>query len=81
MEECDLKSKGIRRFVMIVILMAVAAAVFAALLWFRVIKINHPDGLKGADISSYQGNTDWAELSKHMDFVFVKATEGSGSTD
>ena len=75
-----MNSRKIKRFVIILILMA-AAAVFAGLLWTRVIKLNHPKGLKGADVSSYQGQTDWAELSKHMDFVFVKATEGSSSTD
>ncbi len=70
-----------KRYGIVFLIMAAAAAAFAALLWFRVISLNHPDGIKGADISSYQGQTDWAELSKHMDFVFVKATEGSSSTD
>ncbi|WP_296585082.1 GH25 family lysozyme [Ruminococcus sp.] len=76
-----MRSNKIRHAFAVLFLLFAAMAVFAALLWFRVIKINHPKGLKGADISSYQGQTDWAELSKHMDFVFVKATEGSGSTD
>ena len=65
---------------------AAAAAVllsgaFLAALWTKVLKINHPAGLKGADISAYQGKTDWTVLSKEMDFVFIKATEGSSWTD
>lgn len=76
-----MKSKKLKHAFAVLVILCAAMAAFAALLWFRVIKINHPKGLKGADISSYQGQTDWAELSQHMDFVFVKATEGSGSTD
>lgn len=51
------------------------------LMRMKVIKLNHPEGIKGADVSSYQGEIDWDILSKEMDFVFIKATEGSKYTD
>lgn len=77
-----MKIKRIKKGLVIGILVVyLLTMIMAALVYNRVIKLNHPSGLKGADVSSYQGQTDWAVLSKQMDFVFVKATEGSGSTD
>ncbi len=36
----------------------------------------------GVDVSSYQGDIDWEELSQcGISFAFIKATEGSGYTD
>lgn len=36
----------------------------------------------GVDVSSYQGEVDWPALrSQGVDFAFIKATEGSGTTD
>lgn len=36
----------------------------------------------GVDVSSYQGEVDWSTLrSQGVDFAFIKATEGSGTTD
>ena len=36
----------------------------------------------GVDVSSYQGEGDWQELARQgVQFAFIKATEGSGSTD
>lgn len=58
-----------------------AACVFLALMYLKIIKLNHPNGIKGADVSAYQGVIDWNVLSKNLDFVFVKATEGSSYTD
>ncbi len=38
--------------------------------------------LGGVDVSSYQGKIDWRVLSKeNIDFVFIKATEGSSHID
>ena len=37
--------------------------------------------VRGVDVSSYQGDIDWNILSKDIDFAYIKATEGSGSTD
>lgn len=36
----------------------------------------------GVDVSSYQGEVDWTALrDQGVDFAFMKATEGSGTTD
>ncbi len=37
--------------------------------------------VKGVDVSSYQGYIDWQVLPQDIDFVYIKATEGSSSTD
>lgn len=37
---------------------------------------------RGADVSSYQGEIDWQTLAAQgLDFVYIKATEGSGHVD
>ena len=76
----EIKRK-VKRIIILLIVLAVMCGAFLAALWTKVLKINHPKGLKGADISAYQGETDWAVLSNEMDFVFVKATEGSSYKD
>lgn len=65
-------------------MLAAAGALFAALLYFRIIKLNDPGEdypVKGVDVSSYQGDIDWSVLSENLDFVFIKATEGSKYCD
>lgn len=38
--------------------------------------------VQGVDVSHYQGDIDWEILAgEDIDFVFIKATEGSGHTD
>lgn len=37
--------------------------------------------VQGIDVSSYQGKINWEKLSKQVDFVYIKATEGSNSVD
>ena len=37
--------------------------------------------LKGIDISHWQAEPNWSELKKHVDFVYLKATEGNSYTD
>lgn len=38
--------------------------------------------VKGVDVSAYQGTIDWKTLSEQdIDFVFIKATEGSAFVD
>jgi GH25 family lysozyme M1 (1,4-beta-N-acetylmuramidase) len=37
--------------------------------------------LPGIDISSYQGNINWAAVAPHIDFVYAKATEGTYYTN
>lgn len=55
--------------------------VYNGIIWF-----NNPSEeefpVRGIDVSEYQGEIDWKTLSKqNIDFVFIKATEGSGYTD
>lgn len=37
--------------------------------------------LKGIDVSHYQRQIDWSEVSKEVDFVFIKATEAHNYQD
>lgn len=38
--------------------------------------------VRGVDVSSYQGEIDWAVLAaQDIDFAYIKATEGSGHVD
>ena len=37
--------------------------------------------VRGADVSQYQGSIDWNAFSDELDFVFLKATEGSSHVD
>jgi len=57
-------------------------AIVALLYFFGVLKFNDPSSdeypIRGADVSSYQGEIDWEEFAKNdLDFVYIKATEGS----
>ncbi len=66
-------------------LFAVAALLFL-LVWNGVIPLNDPPRdtypVRGVDVSSYQGEIDWAVLSaQDISFAFIKATEGSGLVD
>jgi len=64
-----------------------ASLLSGLLLFFGVIHFNHPDPdkypVKGVDVSNYQGEIDWATLSKEDDirFAYIKATEGSSFVD
>ena len=56
------------------------------LLYTGVIHINNPSTTKypirGVDVSSYQGEIDWKQLSaEDISFAYIKATEGSGYKD
>ncbi|MGH6654393.1 MAG: GH25 family lysozyme [Actinocrinis sp.] len=37
--------------------------------------------LPGIDISGYQGNVNWGSVAPHIDFVYIKATEGTYYTN
>jgi GH25 family lysozyme M1 (1,4-beta-N-acetylmuramidase) len=37
--------------------------------------------LPGIDVSSYQGNVNWGNIAKHLDFAYAKATEGTYYTN
>ena len=75
------KKNGLKRLIIGLLLLAVIGGGFAGAVLTKTIRLNHPQGVIGADISSYQGDADWDKLSQNMDFVFVKATEGSSFTD
>lgn len=50
------------------------------LIWNEPSKDDYP--ISGVDVSSYQGEIDWAVLAAEgIDFAFIKATEGSTYTD
>jgi len=36
---------------------------------------------RGIDVSQWQGTIDWQQVRPHVDFVFLKATEGTGFVD
>jgi len=72
--------------VLTTIFVIVTITVCAFLFLNGIIKINTPSKsqypVRGVDISSYQGKIDWNVLSKQgIQFVFIKATEGSSSID
>lgn len=76
-----------RKFLIIFpITIFIFALVIGVLLYNGVIWFNNPSSqtypVRGADVSSYQGVIDWNVLSKqNIDFVFIKATEGSSTLD
>lgn len=76
----------------ITVLLSSCGGVFLAclslflLFWNGVLQLNSPSSsqypVRGVDVSSYQGEIDWAVLSRQeIQFAFIKATEGSGFTD
>ena len=60
-----------------IIILLILFAFYTGLLQFNYpSKKEYP--IRGIDISHYQGNIDWSELSKeNISFVFIKATEGA----
>ena len=77
--------RGLKAFIVIVIILAVLVAVLAGLIKARVINPNEPflrDGVQGVDISEHQGTVDMDTLkSQGVEFIFIKATEGSSHVD
>ena len=64
----------------------VLAASLAIMVYNGIILLNNPSEnkfpVRGIDVSEYQGEIDWKTLAnQHIDFAFIKATEGSGYTD
>ncbi|MBQ4140823.1 MAG: glycoside hydrolase family 25 [Clostridia bacterium] len=60
--------------------------IVSILIYFGVILLNNPSReeypVTGVDVSTYQGSIDWETLSsQEIDFVFIKATEGSSLVD
>ena len=75
----------LKAFLFIVLILAVVLAVLAGLVKARVINPNEPflrGGVQGVDISEYQVDVDMDALkSQGIEFVFIKATEGSSHVD
>ena len=69
------------------LLTAAAAAVLLSVLFLTgVLQFNRPSKerypVRGVDVSHYQGRIDWETLSAQgISFAYIKATEGSFSTD
>lgn len=68
--------------------LAVAVALlllFLLLLLTGFFRLGDPSDnyeLRGVDVSSYQGDIDWAVIEQNdVSFAFIKATEGSAHTD
>ena len=81
-----MKKKILCISVIVVLLLLIFLAVLFVLVWNGVILLNgfsaEKYDIKGIDVSSYQGEIDWEELSsQNISFVFIKATEGSTFVD
>lgn len=74
-----------RKLLLISGVIIVAAALFIALVLAKVIHINYmfvsEKDIVGADISEYQNKVDMDILSQNVDFVYIRATEGSSYRD
>ena len=77
--------KIVRNPTFYICLISLAAAVTALLFLEGEILLNSPSlekyPIRGADVSVWQGEIDWQTFGEGMDFVFIKATEGSGHID
>lgn len=83
--------KGIKRLLIIlVVLVIIAALIFTTvfvLAKLKIIFINNwfvdkNNSTIGVDVSSYQADIDMNKLkSQNIEFIYIKATEGSGSQD
>ncbi len=67
-------------------ILAVTLAAMFLLIWEGDILLNSPSKerypVRGADVSAWQGDIDWQTFAaEDIDFVFIKATEGSSHTD
>ena len=75
-----------RIFVAALSLIVLVTIIITSLYYFGIWHFNNPPNarypVRGVDVSSYQGNIDWAVLSKqNISFAFIKATEGSSFVD
>ncbi|MBR1472480.1 MAG: hypothetical protein IJ600_12680 [Lachnospiraceae bacterium] len=69
-----------------ILLLLLAGGISGLLLYMGVIHINNPSRteypVRGVDLSHYQGEVDWEQLSKEdICFAYIKATEGSRYRD
>lgn len=76
----------IYRLLAVLAALILCAGIFAGLVWKGVIRLNEPFAerypVRGADVSHYQGEVDFDRLAEQgLQFVFIKATEGSSHVD
>lgn len=81
-----MKKKILIGFLMTLGVLILFGAVMFLLVYNGVVLLNNPSDeefpVRGIDVSAYQGEIDWQELSKEdIRFAFIKATEGSGYVD
>lgn len=81
-----MKKKYIKYILLTLSALTVSGIIAILLLWNGIILFNNPSEkeypVRGIDVSAYQGDIDWKVLSSHdIDFVFIKATEGSSFVD
>lgn len=67
--------------VLCAVLLVFGVLIYRGVLWFNMpSRLQYP--VRGVDISHYQGTVDFATIAaQDVQFVFLKATEGSGSVD
>jgi Lyzozyme M1 (1,4-beta-N-acetylmuramidase) len=76
-----------KKIIISVVLIILGFACITAFLTYKgIIILNNPSTdkypVRGVDVSSYQGEIDWNKLSdNHIQFAFIKATEGSTFVD
>lgn len=80
------RRRGVRILLGCGLLMALAAGSSGWLLYSGTVWFNNPDPavypVQGVDVSHYQGEIDWTQLSQQdVSFAYIKATEGSSFTD
>ena len=79
------KRKGLRAILVLIIIAAVALALFL-LIKNKIIRPNKLcvsiKDTVGVDVSRYQGDVDMEELAgQRVSFIYIKATEGASHTD
>ena len=78
--------RKIKVIIVIALLILFIMGSVCGLLYMGVLHINNPSKTKypirGVDVSSYQGDIDWKQLSaESIRFAYIKATEGSSYKD
>lgn len=78
--------KRLRAAVIAAALLVFFGVSFSYAVFHGLILLNRPSEkrypVRGADVSHYQGAIDWPVLAgQDLDFVYIKATEGSSHTD
>lgn len=80
------KNKSLRFIGGLAVILLAAAALGAALVLSKTVRINpyfaEKYQVQGIDVSHYQGDICWEKIREQdIDFAFIKATEGSGHLD